>query len=103
MRTGGEDEAVERVKKVITEGRLQRKWHRGSEMIDIFFLCGTAEPFQTHTHTYQSFLPVCGYFQSPLLLLLGAHRPPPLFVLSSLLYSFSPVLSLHSPPSSTEL
>ena len=30
-RTGSEDEAVERVKKVITEGQLQRKWHKGED------------------------------------------------------------------------
>lgn len=47
-RTGGEDEAVERVKKVITEGRLHRKWRRGRRMIDFFFLCSRAFS-DTHT------------------------------------------------------
>lgn len=110
MRVGGlgrEQEAVERVKKVITEGRLQRKWHRGKTDDRFFFFfsfCSRAFS-DTHTHTLscQSSLPVCGYFQSLLLLPLGAHRPPPLFALSSLLYSFSPVLSFHPPASSTEL
>lgn len=36
MRTEGEDEAVERVKKVITEGRLQRKWHREARWWNFF-------------------------------------------------------------------
>lgn len=58
---------------MITEGRLQRKWHWEEKMIEFSFHCGTAEPFQTHTVTCQSFLPVCGYFQS-LRLPLRAHR-----------------------------
>lgn len=65
-----------------------------NKMMDFFFFVVQQSLF-TYTQTYQSFPPVCGYFQSLLLLPLGAHRPTPLFVLSSLLYSFSPVLSLH--------
>lgn len=97
-RTRGEDEAVE---EVITEGPASEKV-TGE---DGFFFAFAAEHFQTytHTHTYQSFLPVCGYFQSLPLLPLGARCPPPLFTRSSLLYSFSPVLPLHSVPSSAEL
>lgn len=98
-RTRGEDEAVE---EVITEGPASEKV-TGE---DGFFFCLCSRTFSdvhTHTHTYQSFLPVCGYFQSLPLLPLGARCPPPLFTRSSLLYSFSPVLPLHSPPSSTEL
>lgn len=81
-KTGGEDEAVERVKKVIAEGRLQRKWHR-ERTDDRFFFSSQQSLFYSYTDTYQSSLPVCGYFQSLLRSPLRAHRLAPLFVLSS--------------------
>lgn len=101
MRVGGWDgEQQARMKQLRRWRRwLPRAGFRESDRgkMDFFFA------FAAEHNTYQSFLPVCGYFQSLLLLPLGARCPPPLFTRSSLLYSFSPVLPLHSPPSSTEL
>lgn len=70
IRTESEDEAVERVRKVITKGQLQRKWHWEEKMIEFSLWYSYTH---TRTLTCQSFLPVCGYFQS-LRLPFTAHR-----------------------------
>lgn len=65
MSTGGDDDAVERVKKVIMEGWLWRKWHRKARLF--FSHCATRRIFSNITDP-SSF---CGYFQP----LSAAWRP----------------------------
>lgn len=91
MRTGGEDEAVERVKKVITDGQLQRKWHRQARwyIFFLFFVVQQSIFRHTHTHTLISPFFLCGYFQSLL------RSPIICFVLYRIPFHLSYLFNLH--------
>lgn len=83
MSAGGEDDADEGVKKVITEGWLWRKWHRDVFILFFFFI-----PWYSRISADISLFLFCGYFSIPSSAS-PSSPPPPHYLACHLLFPFT--------------